>query len=99
MGEKTFKEAMLEIVADATNAEYQHLMPEGYRVSRVAEYDPEKHTAPNLHFEKLMEVPNAKYLVNLSSDTSSVPALGSTVNEAIKRAIVKIESRRNRPHD
>jgi len=89
----TVPQEMLDIVKQALNAEYVALLPEGFQIYKVDEYDPAKHTAPNLWYEKLKVVPDAKYLAVLVGPTSSVPALGETVNDAIKRAIAKIESR------
>lgn len=84
----------LEIVKDALNAEYQHMMPEGFSIYRVAEYDPKQHTAPHLHFEKL-EKPNSRYIVILTSDNTSLSALGETVNDAVKACILKLENDRS----
>lgn len=84
---------ILELVIKAISAEYGNLMPDGFTVYRVDEYTQEKYPAPNLWFEKSREVPGAKYIVILTDDVSSVPALGETVNHAMKRAIAKIEAR------
>lgn len=67
---------------------YKDVLPVGFKVSRVAIYDPVKHSAPNLYFEK-KERPLAEYLINIQSDTSSIPALGVSIDDAIKRAVVK----------
>lgn len=81
---------MLELVRQAINAQYRNALPSGWEITRVCEYDPKVHTAPNLHFEK-RDYPEAKYLVNLTGPTSSTPALGETVNDAVKRAIAKAD--------
>lgn len=83
--------AAFQIITDALNAEYQHLMPAGFSIYRVAEYDPKHHTAPHLWFEK-RENPACRYIVILTSDTASVSALGETVNDAVKACILKIET-------
>jgi hypothetical protein len=80
-----------ELIKMALSAEYEHMLPEGYVIYKVAEYDPEIHTAPNLWWEK-REKPDARYLVILLSDLASVPALGATVNDALKAAIAKAQS-------
>lgn len=79
---------MMEIVKQAMTAQYASVMPPGFSIWRIAEYDPEKHRAPNLWLEK-REKPTARYLVQLHSDTASVPALGETVNDAVQAAIAK----------
>jgi hypothetical protein len=81
---------MLDIVRRALNAQYAHLLPDGFTVHMIAEYDPVFHPAPNLAWEKAAN-PDAKYLVILLSDWASVPALGVTVNDALKSAIQKGE--------
>lgn len=81
-----------EALRSALSAEYADLLPEGYSIYRIAEYDPEKHPAPNLRWEKAAN-PDARYLVILLSDWASVPALGVTVNDALKAAIAKAEHR------
>lgn len=87
----TVTEAMFcEIVQPATQALFADVLPAGYIIYKLAEYDPQVHTAPNLWFEK-RENPSAKYLAILISDTSSVPALGETVTDAISAAIAKVE--------
>lgn len=88
----TVTEAMFcEVVQPAMQALFADLMPAGYSIYKLAEYDPKVHTAPNLWLEK-RENPAAKYLAILISDTSSVPALGETVTDAISTAIAKIEA-------
>ena len=82
----------LSIVQEALSEEYKHMLPEGYVIYKVAEYDPQVHTAPNLWWEKQAN-PDARYLVILLSDWASVPALGVTVNDALKAAIAKAEHR------
>ena len=81
-----------EILRAALSAEYKHMLPEGYAIYKVAEYDPQVHTAPNLWWEKRAN-PEARYLVILLSDWASVPALGVTVNNALKSAIAKAQKR------
>ncbi len=83
---------MFEILRDALNRQYAAMLPSGFVVHKVAEYDPKEHTAPNLAWEKGAN-PEARYLVILLSDWASVPALGVTVNDALKLAIYKIEKR------
>lgn len=82
----------LELARLAMSAEYKHMLPEGYSIYKVAEYDPKEHPAPNLWWEKCAN-PKARYLVILLSDWASVPALGVTANDALKAAISKAESR------
>lgn len=84
----------MEIVRQALQAQYATTIPAGYKIARVAEYDPAKHPAPNLWMEA-RDFPNAQrlYLVTLHSDTGSIPALGETVNDALGRAITKAETR------
>ena len=84
------KDDALEILRKALAAEYKNLLPEGYVIYKVAEYDPKVHTAPNLAWEKGTN-PAARYLVILLSDWASVPALGQSVNDALKLAIYKAE--------
>jgi len=84
---------MLEIVRKAINAEYAALLPDGFEVFRVDEYTQAKYPAPNLWYEKTHLVPEAKYVAILLGEQESVPALGVTVNDAVKRAIAKIEAR------
>lgn len=79
---------MMEIVKQVMTAQYASVMPQGFSIGRIVEYDPTKHPAPNLWLEK-REKPNARYLVQLHSETSSVPALGETVNDAMQAAIAK----------
>lgn len=83
----------LAILRDALNAQYRHMLPAGFEISRIAEYDPVKHPAPNLWYEKKLN-PAARYLVNIMSDSETVPALGVTVNDALKAAILKVEQRK-----
>lgn len=86
--------APFEILKDALNAEYRHMMPQGFSIYRLAEYDPKQHTAPHLHFEK-REKPNSRYIAILASDTASASALGETVNDAVKACILKLENDRS----
>ena len=88
-------DAMLDIVRQAMSREFADLMPKGFSIGRIVEYDPLVHTAPNLWLDK-RENPKAQYLVNLNSSTSTVPALGETVADAVKAAILKIEARHAR---
>lgn len=81
------------VVLPAMQAMYTDLLPAGYSIHRLAVYDPKVHSAPNLWLEK-RENPTAKYLATLVSHTSSVPALGETVTDAISAAIAKIEARK-----
>ena len=85
------KDAMLDVVRQALSAELADVMPRGFEIYLVAEYDPERFPAPNLWLEK-REKPNARYVAILVSDTDSVPALGETVADAVKASIAKIES-------
>lgn len=80
----------LNLLAEAMNTQYAQLMPEGFTIHLIDEYRPNRYPAPNLWMEK-KEKPNAKYIVILTSDTRSVPALGETVADAIGWAISKIE--------
>jgi hypothetical protein len=86
------REQALELTRLALSAEYEHLLPDGYVIYKVAEYDPQVHTAPTLWWEKGAN-PEARYLVILLSDWASVPALGVTVNDALKAAIAKVQAR------
>lgn len=61
----------------------------GLHISRIDKYDPGKHTALNLHFEKL-DNPDAIYLVNVDTYRSTTPALGKTIDEAIERCLDKL---------
>ena len=61
----------------------------GLHISRIDKYDPKKHSAPNLHFEKLNN-PDAIYLVNVDTYKSTTPALGKTIDEAIERCLAKL---------
>lgn len=83
-----------EILKGALNAEYQHMMPEGFSIYRIAEYDPTQHTAPHLVLEKRQN-PASRYIVILTSDTASVSALGETVNDAVKACILRLETDRS----
>lgn len=88
------KEAMfLRVLQPAMEAMYADLMPAGYSIYKLAEYDPKVHSAPNLWLER-HEKPEAKYLAILVNDTGTVPALGETVTDAINAAILKIEQRK-----
>lgn len=79
-----------EILCTALNAQYRNILPVGFSVSRVDEYDPTRHTAPNITIEAAENRP-ARYIVNITSDTMTVPAIGATVNHALQRAIMKAE--------
>jgi hypothetical protein len=81
---------MLEIARAALNEEYKHLLPPGFTIHRLAEYDPSKHKAPHLLFE-MRERPDVRYIAWLTSDTASFTALGETLNDAVKRAIATVE--------
>jgi hypothetical protein len=81
------------VLRDALNAQYKHMLPEGFDVYKIAEYDPVKHPAPNLWYEKTQN-PAARYLVILTSDYATAPALGITVNDALAAAILKVEQRK-----
>lgn len=97
------KHVMFELLGDALNKQYADLMPAGFMIWRVAEYDPDVHRAPNLWLEK-RDKPDAKYVAILTSNVAiltsndaSVPALGATVNDAVAAAIAKIEQMRSTP--
>jgi hypothetical protein len=93
----TVAEEMFEIVRQAMQAQYAEILPTGFSIHMIAEFDPERHRAPNLWLEK-REKPAARYLAILISHTSSVPALGETVADAIGSAISKIEARHAAAH-
>ena len=84
---------MFEIVRQAMNREYAHMLPEGGEVTRVALYDPKEHPAANLWFEK-KEKPNAKYIATITygneKESGCCSCLGETVNDAVKATIAKI---------
>lgn len=62
-----------EILKEALNAEYRHMMPEGFSIYRIAEYDPEYHKAPHLSQKEEVEV--TRYAVEGSTDMELPPAL------------------------
>lgn len=80
---------MFEIVKKAMSALYAEQLGE-YQIYLIDEYTPEKFPAPNLWFEKRHN-PEAKYIVILTSDNRSVPALGKTVCDAIEYGLSKIK--------
>lgn len=86
------KTAAFDILKNALNEEYRHLMPAGFSIYSIAEYDPKQHTAPHLFLEKRAK-PESRYIVILISDNASLSALGETVNDAVKACIVKAEAR------
>lgn len=90
MSNLAFASEMLDLARKALNEEYKHLLPDGFTILRVAEYDSAKHKAPHLLFEK-RDRPAARYIVWLASDTASFTALGETLNDAVKRAIATVE--------
>ena len=85
---------MFEVLRQSLNKEYAALLPEGCEIQRIGLYDPEKHPAANLWFDK-KEKPNAKYIVTLEyateRESGCCSCLGETVNDAVKAAIVKLE--------
>lgn len=84
----TIDDAM-ELLRQAMERQYEHMLPEGFGIYKIAEYDPKVFPAPNLWYDKKMN-PAARYLVILHGPTSSVPALGETVSDAITAAIAKV---------
>ncbi len=81
---------MFEIARAALNEEYKHLLPAGFTIHRLAEYDPSKHKAPHLLLE-MRERPDVRYIAWLTSDTASFTALGETLNDAVKHCIAAVE--------
>jgi hypothetical protein len=88
---------MFSLLTQAMNGLYADQLPEGASIYKIAEYDPARHTAPNLWFEK-RENPEAKYLAIIVTPTSSVPALGKTVSDAVEFALSKVAAREGRGH-
>lgn len=84
---------MFEVLRAALNNEYSALLPEGGEITRLAEYNPATHTAPNLWFEK-KEKPNAKYIATITygneEESGCCSCLGETIHDAIKATIAKI---------
>ena len=87
----TTAEAMMRITHQVMDKLFVDLMPPGFSIYKIAEYDPQVFPAPGLLFEK-RDNPAARYIAILTSDTASVPALGETVTDAISASIVKIEA-------
>ena len=83
-----------EILKGALNAEYKHMMPKGFSIYRIAEYNPKQHTAPHLALEKRQNPAN-RYIVTLTSDTACLSHLGETVNDAVKACILRLETDRS----
>lgn len=79
-----------ELLKEAMSKQYAEMMPVGYAIYKLAEYDPHVFPAPGLLFERRRN-PGVKYIAILISDTASVPALGETVADAVGAAIVKIQ--------
>lgn len=79
-----------ELLKFALNDAYANLMPEGFSIYRIAEYDPKLHTAASLTQLKRAN-PKVKYIVTLTSDTCAISQLGETVNEAVRWCIMELE--------
>ena len=86
----TLYDEMLEIARQALNQQYKYMLPRGFEIFRLAEYDPSKHTAPHLAFE-FRARPECRYIAWLTSDTASFTGLGETVHDAVKQAIAAVE--------
>ena len=84
-----------ELLKGALNQEYKDLLPAGFTIYSIAEYDRWVHTAPHLLLEQKANLSN-RYIAILTSDTESLSALGETVNDAVKNCIMKIEKRKNK---
>ncbi len=88
---ETIKDAGLRVMEKVMGELFADLLPPGFWIYKICEYDPEVFPAPGLSLEKRAN-PAARYVAILTSDTASVPALGETVTDAISAAIAKIEA-------
>jgi hypothetical protein len=84
---------MFEVVRQAMNKEYAHMLPEGGEVTRIALYDPSEHKAPHLWIDKCHH-PEKKYIATIrygkEGHSGCGSMLGETVNDAVKATIAKI---------
>lgn len=84
---------MFEIVRQAMNKEYAHMLPEGGVVTRIALYDPAQHKAPHLWIDKRQN-PEKKYIATITygneKQSGCGSMLGETVNDAVKATIARI---------
>jgi hypothetical protein len=89
----TIMAEMFEVLRQFLNSEYGALLPYRGEITRLDEYNPEKHPAPNLWFEK-REKPNAKYIATITyadeKHSGCCSCLGETVHDAVKATIAKI---------